>query len=69
MDRATVPCLGEITGAVIVLAMRAITDWTTAIIALVSFAVLWRYKISEPIIVTISGVIGLILWPLLRGGS
>jgi hypothetical protein len=29
---------------------------------------MWRYKISEPIIVTISGVIGLILWPLVRGG-
>ena len=26
------------------------------------------YKIGEPIIVTISGVIGLILWPLLRAG-
>jgi chromate transporter len=53
---------------VVVLAIRAITDWTTAIIALMSFAVLWRYKISEPILVTISGVIGLILWPLVRGG-
>ena len=68
VDGATAAATGAITGAVIVLAMRAITDWTTAIIALVSFAVLWRYKISEPIIVTISGVIGLILWPLVRGG-
>jgi chromate transporter len=68
VDGATASATGAITGAVIVLAMRAITDWTTAIIALVSFAVLWRYKISEPIIVTISGVIGLILWPLVRGG-
>ena len=68
VDGATAAATGAITGAVIVLAIRAITDWTTAIIALVSFAVLWRYKISEPIIVTISGVIGLILWPLVRGG-
>jgi chromate transporter len=68
VDGATAAATGAITGAVIVLAMRAITDWTTAIIALVSFAVLWRYKISEPIIVTISGVIGLFLWPLVRGG-
>ena len=68
VDGATAAATGAITGAVIVLAMRAITDWTTAIIALVSFAVLWRYKISEPIIVIISGVIGLILWPLVRGG-
>ena len=68
VDGATAAATGAITGAVIVLAMRPITDWTTAIIALVSFAVLWRYKISEPIIVIISGVIGLILWPLVRGG-
>ena len=68
VDGATAAATGAITGAVIVLAMRAITDWSTAIIALVSFGVLWRYKISEPIIVTISGVIGLILWPLVRGG-
>jgi chromate transporter len=49
-----------------VLGARAITDLPTAIIALVSFAILWRFKISEPIIVTVSGVVGLILWPLLR---
>jgi chromate transporter len=67
VDGATAAATGAITGAVVVLAIRAITDWPTAIIALVSFAVLWRYKISEPIIVTISGVIGLILWPLVRG--
>jgi chromate transporter len=68
VDGATAAATGAITGAVIVLGARAITDWSTAIIGLASFAVLWRYKISEPIIVTISGVIGLILWPLLRVG-
>lgn len=68
VDGATAAATGAITGAVIVLAIRAITDWTTAIIALVSFAVLWRYKISEPVIVTISGIIGMLLWLLVRGG-
>lgn len=68
VDGATAAATGAITGAVIVLGVRAITDIPTAIIALVSLAVLWRYKIGEPIIVTISGLIGLILWPLLRGG-
>ena len=66
VDGATAAATGAITGAVIVLAMRAITDLPTAIIALVSFGVLWRYKISEPLIVTISGIIGLVLWPLIR---
>ena len=68
VDGATAAATGAITGAVIVLGVRAITDLPTAIVALVSLGVLWRYKISEPIIVTISGLVGLILWPLVRGG-
>jgi chromate transporter len=46
--------------------MRAITDLPTAAIGLASLAILWRYKIPEPIIVTISGIVGLILWPLVH---
>jgi chromate transporter len=68
VDGATAAATGAITGAVIVLATRAIIDLPTAIIALVSFGVLWRFKITEPIIVTVSGLVGLILWPLVRGG-
>ena len=68
VDGATAAATGAITGAVIVLAIRAITDLPTAIIALVSFGVLWRYKISEPLIVTISGIIGLVIWPLIKAG-
>ena len=68
VDGATAAATGAITGAVIVLASRAITDLATAAIALISFGVLWRFKIQEPILVAISAVIGLILWPLLRGG-
>jgi chromate transporter len=66
VDGATAAATGAITGAVIVLSARAIIDLPTAVIALISFAVLWRYKIPEPVIVTISGVVGLILWPLMR---
>jgi chromate transporter len=68
VDGATAAATGAITGAVIVLGARAITDLPTAAIALISLGVLWRYKISEPILVTISGLVGLILWPLVRGG-
>jgi hypothetical protein len=28
-----------------------------------------RWKIQEPIVVTVSAVVGLLLWPLLRGGA
>jgi chromate transporter len=51
-----------------VLGGRAIIDLPPAIIALVSLAVLWRFKISEPLLVTVSGIVGLILWPLMRMG-
>ncbi len=68
VDGATASATGAITGAVIVLGARAITDLPTAVIALISLGVLWRYKISEPILVTISGLVGLILWPLVRAG-
>jgi chromate transporter len=54
----------------VVLLVRAwpgsITDVTTIIVGLVSLAILWRFKISEPIIVTASGIVGLVLWPLLQ---
>jgi chromate transporter len=66
VDGATAAATGAITGAVIVLAARAIIDLPTAVIALISLGVLWRYKIPEPVIVMISGLVGLILWPLLR---
>jgi chromate transporter len=68
VDGATAAATGAITGAVIVLGARAITDLPTAAIALISLGVLWRFKISEPILVIISGLVGLILWPLVRGG-
>jgi chromate transporter len=66
VDGATASATGAITGAVIVLGARAITDLPTAAIALISLAVLSRYKVPEPLIVTISGHVGLIFWPFVR---
>jgi chromate transporter len=66
VDGATAAATGAITGAVIVLGARAITDLPTAAIGVVSLAVLWRFKVPEPVLVTISGLVGLILWPLVR---
>jgi len=64
VDGATAAATGAITGAVLVLTTRAIIDLPTAAIALVSLAVLWRYKIPEPIIVSVAGLVGLVLWPI-----
>jgi chromate transporter len=48
----------------LVLTTRAIVDLPTAAIALISLAVLWRYKIPEPIIVSIAGLVGLMVYPI-----
>ena len=66
---ATAAATGALAGAVIVLASRAIYDVPTAAIALASLAVLWRFKIPEPLLVAAAGAIGLVVWPLMRGGS
>jgi chromate transporter len=52
---------------VVVIALRAIYDVPTVLVALVSFGVLWRYKIPEPILVVAAAVVGLIAWPVMRG--
>jgi chromate transporter len=66
---ATAATTGAITGAVIVLGSRAISDLPTALIALGSLAALWRFKVPEPVLVLVAGAIGLALWPLARGGG
>jgi chromate transporter len=69
VDGATAAATGAISGAVVVLGLRAIYDLPTAVIALVSFGVLWRFKPPEPVVVLASGVVGLLLWPLVRPGG
>jgi chromate transporter len=63
---ATAAATGAIAGAVILLARRAIYDVPTALIAVVSLAVLWRFKVPEPILVAAAGIVGLIVFHVLR---
>ena len=65
-DGATAAASGAIAGAVVVLGQRAIVDLPTALIGLASLAVLWRFRIAEPLIVLAAGAAGLALWPLVR---
>ena len=66
VDGVTAAAIGAITGAVIVIAQRSITDWVTAAIALVTVAVLWRFKkIPEPVVVLVAALIGLAVYPLM----
>jgi uncharacterized membrane protein YjjB (DUF3815 family) len=48
--------------------MKAIYDVPTAALAIATFAILWRYKVSELIVVVAAGAIGLVLWRFTHGG-
>lgn len=69
VDGVTAAAIGAITGAVIVIGQRSITDWVTAALALITVAVLWRFKkVPEPAIVVVAALIGLVVHPLLVHG-
>ena len=66
VDGVTAAAIGAITGAVIVIGQRSITDWVTAALALVTVGVLWRFKkLPEPIVVVVAALLGLALHPLM----
>jgi chromate transporter len=57
----TAAATGAIAGAVVVLARRSIYDWPTILICAVSLAVLFRWKVPEPILIACAAVAGLLL--------
>ncbi len=59
---ATAAARGALCGAVVVLTRQAVTDWITAGIAVVTLAVLWRFKVKEPYVVVATGVLGILLY-------
>jgi len=67
VDGVTAASIGAITGAVIVLAKRSIVDIPTALLALATVALLWKFKkLPEPVIVAGAALIGLIAYPLMH---
>jgi chromate transporter len=60
--------IGTILGACILLGRIAIGDWLTALIGIVSLAVLFRWKVSNPLLIGVTAVIGLIAFPILQPG-
>src|SRR6266568_3874075 len=63
----TAAAIGAITGAVIILGRRTITDFPTIALALVTLLLLWRWKkIPEPLIVLGAAVVGLVVYSLLH---
>lgn len=67
VDGITAAAIGAIAGSMIVIAKRSIIDLPTALIALVTIALLWKFKkLQEPVIVAAAAIIGLVLYPLLK---
>ena len=58
--------IGTILGACVLLGKIAIGDWLTALIALLSLVALFRWKVSNPVLMIITAVIGLIAFPILQ---
>lgn len=58
--------IGTILGASVLLGRIAIGDWLTIFIAVASMVVLFRWKVSNPLLMAAAAAVGLISYPLLR---
>jgi chromate transporter len=58
----TAAATGAIAGAVVVLARRSVYDLPTILICALSLAVLFRWKVPEPVLIACAAVAGLVLW-------
>jgi chromate transporter len=58
--------IGTILGACLLLGKIAIGDWLTALVAAASLVVLFRFKVSNPLLVAAAAVVGLVAFPLLK---
>jgi chromate transporter len=67
VDGITAAAIGAITGSVIVLAKRSIVDIPTAMIAVLTALLLWRFKrLQEPVIIAAAAALGLVIYPLMH---
>ena len=58
--------IGTILGACILLGRIAIGDWLTAAVGIVALAVLFRWKVSNPLLIAATAAVGLIAYPFLQ---
>ncbi|PYX13266.1 MAG: chromate transporter [Acidobacteria bacterium] len=59
----TAAATGAIAGAVVVLARRSVYDVPTIAITIVTLAVLFRWKVPEPVLIACAAIAGLLLLP------
>jgi chromate transporter len=58
--------IGTILGASVLLGRIAIGDWLTVLIGVISLGLLFRWKISNPLLIAGAAMVGLIAFPLLH---
>jgi chromate transporter len=58
--------IGTILGACILLGRIAIGDWLTVLIGIISLAILFRWKVNNPLLIAATAAVGLIAFPLLQ---
>ena len=61
VDGVTAGAVGAISGAVVVLGRRSVTDVPTALIAACAIVLLWKWKVPEPLLILAATLIGLLL--------
>jgi chromate transporter len=65
VEGITAAAIGALSGAVIVIARRSLTDIPTLLIAAITAGLLWKFKkIPEPLLIAVAAGIGLVLYPL-----
>jgi chromate transporter len=58
--------IGTILGACVLLGKIAIGDWLTALIAIACLVTLFRFKVSNPRMIGVTAVVGLVAFPILQ---
>jgi chromate transporter len=58
--------IGTILGASILLGRIAIGDWLTLLIGITSLAILFTWKVSNPLLMAVAAVVGLVAFPILH---
>jgi chromate transporter len=58
--------IGTILGACVLLGRIAIGDWLTILIGLAALLALFRWKVSNPLLMAVTALVGLIAFPLLH---
>jgi chromate transporter len=67
VNGVTAAAIGTITGAVVVLGQRSITDVPTLLLAVITAGLIWKVKkLPEPVIVAAAAVAGLMVYPLMK---